>query len=126
MKKLILCALVVGAYAMPLHAAEVDTDHLMFSEDVNEALATAEQQAAIDAQLAGTYQVALNDEVRTKAIQRKFASRRAYKTRGFDGKKPYDAEQPWVGATDVIQDDIKKSQVQRINRMFKSRRAYMP
>ncbi len=126
MKKLILCALITGVYAMPLSAAEIDTDHLMFPEDVNEALVVAEQQDVMDAQMAGvtTYTVAANDEARTNAIQRNFTSRRAYKNRSVKNKNQYDENEAWVGATQKIGEERKLDQIKRLNRRFISRRAY--
>ncbi len=125
MKKLILCALVVGAYAMPLNAADVDTDHLMFPEDVSAELAAAEQQDAMDLQLADTgYTVAANDEQRKNAIQRNFTSRRAYKNRSVQDKSQYGENEAWIGATQKIGEERKLEQVKRLNRRFISRRAY--
>lgn len=125
MKRLILCALVASVYAMPLNAAEVETDHLMFPEDVSEALAAAEQQDAMELQLADTsYTVAANDEQRRNAIQRNFTSRRAYKNRSVQDKNQYGENEAWVGATQKIGEERKLEQVKRLNRRFISRRAY--
>jgi len=126
MKKLIICALVVSVYAMPLSAAEVDTDHLMFPEDVSEALAAAEQQEQMDVQLTGVndYTIAANDEVRNNAIDRNFTSRRAYKNRSVKNKNQYGENEAWVGATQKIGEERKLEQVKRLNTRFISRRAY--
>lgn len=125
MKKLILCAFVVGAYAIPLSAADVDTDHLMFPEDVNEVQAAAEQQEAISLQItAAGDKVAVNEEQRKNAIQRNFTSRRAYINRSAQDKKQYDENAAWIGATQKIGEERKLEQVKRLNRRFISRRSY--
>lgn len=45
MKKAVLCAFVLGVFSTASMAVEVDTDHLMFPEDVAEAIALAEAKA---------------------------------------------------------------------------------
>lgn len=125
MKKLVLCALVLGAYAMPLSAAEVNTDHLMFPEDVSEAIAMAEQQDAVNLQIAdASDRVAVNEEQRKNAIQRNFTSRRAYRNRNVQDKNAYGENEAWIGATQKIGEERKLEQVKRLNRRFISRRAY--
>lgn len=41
MKKVYLCALLLGVLGVSANASEIDTDHLMFPEDVAEAIAEA-------------------------------------------------------------------------------------
>lgn len=129
MKKFVLMALVLGVYAMPSSATEVDTDHLLFPEDVEAVYVAANEQAAMDQVVAdaSAQTVANNNDVRTKAIQRKFASRRAYGARGFNPiTEQYNADSAWVGATDKFEEAPATVHGDRLNKMFKSRRAYRP
>lgn len=62
----------LGVFSVSASAAEVDTDHLMFPEDVAEAVAMAEEAALLNR---STVQTA--------------------------NQQDYAAEKPWVGATKV-------------------------
>lgn len=129
MNKFILMALALGIYSMPATATDVDTDHLMFPEDVEAAYVAANEQAAMDQVITGAsaQSVADNNDVRTQAIQRKFASRRAFNARGFNPiKEQYNEDSAWIGATDKIENGPASLHGDRLNKMFKSRRAYRP
>lgn len=105
MKKIILLSMLLGIYAMPTNAADVDQT---FDE-------------------ASAYTVADNSDVRTKAIQRKFTSKRALNTRGFSGStQEYDENAAWIGATQKFDQDQAGRHGTRLNKMFKSRRAFRP
>lgn len=52
MRKAFLCTLAVGVFSTAAVAAEVDTDHLMFPEDVAEAIAMADERYALEARTA--------------------------------------------------------------------------
>jgi len=127
MKKFMLLTMVLGVYAMPLNAADVDTDHLMFPEDVEQAYKVAYEQEAMDQAFSGaTYTVADNSDVQTKTIQSKFTSKRALNTRRFSDvqKQDYDENSAWVGATQTFEERPAASHGDRLNKQFKSRRAY--
>lgn len=47
MKQTLLCALLLGVVGVSANAVDIDTDHLMFPEDVNEAIAIAEERAML-------------------------------------------------------------------------------
>ncbi len=129
MKKIILLSMMLGVYAMPTSAAGVDTDHLMFPEEVEATYLAANEQAAMDQVFddASAYTVADNSDVRTKAIQRKFTSRRALNTRSFSGStQQYDENAAWIGATQKFDQDQAGRHGKRLNKMFKSRRAFRP
>lgn len=128
MKKFVLMALVLGVYSMPSSATEVNTDHLMFPEDVEAAYNVAYEQAAMDQviQDASAYTVAANNDVSTKSIQRKFTSKRALNTRRFSDvdKQEYNEDSAWVGATQKFEERPEAKHSERLNRLFKSRRAF--
>lgn len=88
MKKAILCALFLSVYGTSATAADVDTDHLMFPEDVAEAIRLAEQN-----------ELAAN------------AARTA-------DRNDYSADDAWVGATKVEPTTQKGQDVKQLNRRF--------
>lgn len=89
MKQVYLCALLLAVVGVSATAAEIDTDHLMFPEDVAEAIAIAESREVLSA--GDVRMVDQNDYV--------------------EGK-------PWVGATKVGEEAQNQQQTKELNRRF--------
>lgn len=130
MKKTMISALPVSILVMSLfgltsHAADVDTDHLMFPEDVELAEAGNEPLNNIRSGEGNQYLVADNNGRST--AKRNMMSRRYLTNPNNNKNQAYTADSEWVGASKVEENkQLSNDATRRLNHRFMSRRAFRP
>lgn len=130
MKSTLLVALVCGIFTMQVNANEQDNGFWF----PNESLSDTTEKMPVD-------QLALNDGVKTDSVfddgvgtvvadnevnnatRLKFTSRRAALNPAVKNKDAYQADDEWVGATYVDEQELEAGK--RLNRQFRSKRPHI-
>ncbi len=130
MKSTLLVALVCGIFTMHVNANEQDNGFWF----PNESLSDTTEKMPVD-------QLALNDGVKTDSVfddgvgtvvadnevnnatRLKFTSRRAALNPAVKNKDAYQADDEWVGATYVDEQELEAGK--RLNRQFRSKRPHI-